>query len=100
MLFDDLPVHQMLLDDPLENRRITSTVPSAFGIDHRDGSPFADSEAIRLGAKDASLLGETKLLETLFQIVPGGDRSLPLAALGLGLITAQKDVPTGEMSAH
>jgi len=46
---DDLSANQMLLNDPFQNGRITVTIPSPFGIDNRNRSAGADSQAISLG---------------------------------------------------
>jgi hypothetical protein len=46
----------MLLDDPLEDRRIALAVPRPFRIDDGDWTAVADAKAIGLGAQDAALL--------------------------------------------
>ena len=84
---------QMLLDDPFENRGVTLRIPSSVGIDHGDRASLADPEAVRLAAVDAPLLRKTQLLEPALQISPGGERALPFAALRLGLIAAQENMP-------
>ena len=56
----------MLVDDPLQNCRIASSVPRAFGIHDRDRTAFADAKAIRFRTENAAGLGQAKLLEPFF----------------------------------
>ena len=97
MLHDDGIPHrstpdQVLLDDPLEDRRITSTIPGAVRVHDRDWPAFANSQAVSLGPKDASLVGESQLLETALEETPRCQASLFLTALRGCLIATQKDV--------
>src|SRR5436190_14193195 len=92
-VMDGTSTDQVFLDDPLEERRIALSVPRAFWIDDRDRPAFADAEAVRLGAQDPALLGETQFLQPRLQVIPRGETALLLAALGLRLIAAEKDVP-------
>src|SRR6185295_7113040 len=84
--------NQMLLNDPLEHRRIALAVPRPFGIDDRNRSAFADPQAIRFGSKDAALLGQLQVLESLLQEAPCRKTAFLVAALGLFLIAAEEDV--------
>jgi|SRR5688572_26349834 len=85
----------MLVDDPLENDRIASSVPRAFGIHDRDRTTFADAKAIRFRTENAAGFGQAQLLEPLFQKFPCFDRSVTVAAFRIGLVGAQEDVPPG-----
>src|SRR5688572_4977596 len=89
----------MLLDDPLERRRITFPVPRAFGIDDGNRSAFADLQAVGLAAKDAALIGQAKLFQTALQVVPRDDTALEVTTLRLGLFSAEKNVTTGDWDA-
>ncbi len=84
----------MLIDDPLEHRRIASSVPGTFRVYDRDRATFANAETIRLRAENATGLGQAQLLEPLLQKFPCFDGSLPVAAFRVGLIGAQEDVAT------
>ena len=92
MLGDHAPLDQMLLNDAFEHRRITVTVPSPFRVHDRDGTTLADAEAVGFSAKDAALFGELQLLEAPLQKIPCGKAARLVAAFGLRLITAEKDV--------
>ncbi len=89
---DDPAGDEMFLNDSLEYGRITLAVPSPFGVDDRNGTAFADAEAIGFGAKDATLLGELQLFETPLQERPRGKAALLLTAFGFGLIAAEKNM--------
>ena len=98
MLEDDRVAHrlaadQMFLDDPLEDRRIALPVPGALGIDDSNWPAFADAQAVRLGAEDAAVLGKPELFEARLQELPGDQPAMQVAALRLGLIAAEKNVP-------
>jgi len=83
---------QMFLNDSLQHRRITLSVPRTFRVDDCNRTTFADAEAVGFGAKDAALLGELQLFETPLQKRPCGEAALLLAALGFGLIAAEKNM--------
>src|SRR5438094_846272 len=83
---------EMLLDDPLEHRRIALTVPGAFRIHDRNRAAFADAQAVRLGAQDAALVRQPELLQSALQIVPGRKAPLPIAALRGRLVGAEEDM--------
>jgi len=78
---DDPPIDQVLLDNPLEDRRITCPVPGAFRVHNGDWTALAHSQAVGLRAEDAALLGQPQLAEASLEIVPGGLSALLLAAL-------------------
>src|SRR4051794_35357613 len=82
----------MLLDDPFKDWWIARAVPRAFGIDDRDRSPFADTEAVGLGAEDAALFRQAKLLQPALEEVPGRQTAILVAALRIRLNAAEKDV--------
>ena len=83
---------QMFLNDSLEHRRITFSVPRTFRVDDCNRTTFADAEAVGFGAKDAALLGELQLFETPLQERPCREATFLLAAFGFGLIAAEKDM--------
>src|SRR5262252_704252 len=83
----------MLLDDPLEDRRIAARVPRALRVDDGDRSALADAEAIRFRAQDAALLRQPELLEAPFEELPRREAAFLLAALRIRLVAAEKDVP-------
>jgi hypothetical protein len=54
-VLNDASGDEMLLDDPLEDRRIALPVPRALWIHDGDRSAFADAQAVHFGAKNAAL---------------------------------------------
>ena len=97
-LFDEevtyhLPADHVLVDDPFQRWRIAFAIPRTFRIDDSDRSAFADAEAIGLGPQHAALFGQTELLESSLEKIPGGEPALLVAALRIRLIAAEKDVP-------
>src|SRR5262245_37834660 len=91
---DSPPADEVFLDDPLEQRRIASRVPGAFGVDDRDRTALADAEAVGLCAQDASLLREAELLQAAFEKLPRREAALFLAALRVRLVAAEQHVPS------
>src|SRR5687768_2097101 len=100
-LADRLTADQMFLEDTFEHGRIALPVPDPIGIDHGDGAAAADVEAVGAGGVDAFLARKPQLLEALVQVLPGADRPLAAAALGLGRIAAEEhvalDLPDAEL---
>jgi hypothetical protein len=82
----------VLLDDALEDRRIAVRIPGAFRVDHRDRPGLTDAQAVRPRPQDAAFVRQPEFGEPLLEVIPRDDRSLAVAALGLGLIAAQQDV--------
>src|SRR6476660_10503635 len=89
---DRLAADQVFLDDPLEDRRIALAVPGAFRVDNDNRPAFADPQAVGFGAENAALLGEPQLFEARLQKLPCDQAAVQVAALGLGLIAAQKNM--------
>jgi hypothetical protein len=98
-IIDDPAADEMLLDDPLEQGRVTRGVPGAFRIDDGDGTALTDAQAVGFGAKDAALLRQPELFETALQKLPRREATIFVAALRLRLIAAQKDMPPRERNA-
>ena len=94
-VFNDFSADEMFLDDAVEVLRPAVGIPGPLGVDHGDRPTVADPQAVGLGSLDASLFGEAKLLEPALEMVPGLEGFIPPAALGLGLVAAEKDVPPG-----
>src|SRR4051812_13016369 len=69
---DDAAADEMLLDDPLEHRRIAPAVPRTFRIDDGDRSALANLQAVHFRSQNAALVGESKLLQTFLQEIPRG----------------------------
>jgi hypothetical protein len=61
---------QMLLNDPLEHRRVTAAIPRPFGIDDGDGAAFANAQTVCLRAQDTTGLRQPELFEPLLQKFP------------------------------
>src|SRR4051794_1076726 len=99
VLADDAALDQMLLDDLFENRRIAGPVPGALRVDDGNRTALADPKTVRLGAQDAALVRQSKLLQTALQELPGGEAPLLVAALRGGLIAAEKDVTARDTDA-
>jgi hypothetical protein len=90
---------QMLLNNPFEYWRIALAVPRAFRVHDRNRTTLADTEAVGFGAKNAALFREPQLLETPLQKIPCGKATVLVAAFGLRLIAAEKDVTPGDRHA-
>src|SRR5262245_41646326 len=90
----------MLLDDTLQDRWIAFAIPRAFGIDHGNRTAFTDAQTVRLGSQNPALLREAQFLESPLQKAPCDEAALLLAALGLGLIAAEKNVPARHRHAN
>jgi hypothetical protein len=93
MILHRTPPDQMLLDDALEHGRVAPAIPRSLRIDHGDGPPLTDAEAVGLGAIDPTPLREPQLLEPALEVLPGRDGAIALRALGFGLVGAEEDVP-------
>ena len=91
--FDHLSAQQVLFDDPVEVLRSAARIPGPLGVDDGDRPFVADPQAVCLGSLDSALLREPQLLQPLLEVVPRFKRLLESAAFGLGLVTAEKDVP-------
>src|SRR5262249_54811898 len=89
---DDASRNQVLLNDSLEDRGITLPVPRTFRVDDGDRAAFADAQAIRLRAQDATLLRKLQLLEPSLEELPRHKAPFLVAAFGFRLIAAKKDV--------
>jgi hypothetical protein len=96
---DDPPFDEMFLNNALENRGITFSVPGTFGVHDSNGAAFADAQAVRLRAQDAALLRQLQLLEAPLEELPRRKAALLVAALRLCLVAAEKDVPPGDRNA-
>ena len=83
---------QMFLNDSLQHRRITLSVPRTFRVDDCNRTTFADAEAVGFRAKDAALLRELQFFETPLQERPCREATFLLAAFGFGLIAAEKNM--------
>ena len=97
---DDAAGNQVVLDDALEDRRITFAVPGAFRIDDRNRTALANAQTVGLGAQDAPLVRQAELLQPPFQKVPRGQPAFLLAALRRRLIAAEKDVALRDRDAN
>ena len=84
--------NQVLLDDSLEYRGTTPTIPSTFRIDDRDWSTFTYTEAIRFGSENAPAPRESQLFEPALEVVPGTQASLLVATSRIGLVATEKNV--------
>ena len=94
-VFHGLPANQVLLDDPFQGRGIALAIPRALWVHHGDRPPFADTQAVRLGAQDAALVGQAELMKAFLEEVPRCDAPLFVTAFRLGLIGAQEDLAAG-----
>src|SRR5438876_681797 len=92
-ILDDPAANEVFVNNPFERGRIAGAVPRAFGIDHGNGTTFANAKAVRLRAQNAALLRQSQLFQPAFEKVPRGQAAFFLAAFRVGLIAAQEDVP-------
>jgi hypothetical protein len=98
-LLDDASTEEMLLDDSLEHRRITLSVPRAFWIDDGDRSAVTDAQAVHLAAKHAAVLRQPELAESPFEELPGSEATGFLAAFRVGLVATEKNMPARDTDA-
>ena len=89
--FYHLSADQVLLNDALQHFGRGGVIPDAFGIDHRNRAAFADAQAVGFGAVDA--VEQSQFGQPALEVVPGLDAAFLRAALGLGLLGAQEDMP-------
>jgi hypothetical protein len=82
----------MFLNDALEHRWITGSIPGAVGIHNGDWAAFADPEAVRFRAQNAAPVRELQLFQAFLEVVPGFEAPRFLAAFRRALIAAEKDV--------
>jgi len=92
-LFNHPSTDEMLLNNLLQSWRVAFGVPGPLGIDDRNGTALANTQAIGLRTQNATLFTQSKLFESPFEIVPSHHRALAFTALWLGLITTQEDMP-------
>ena len=86
------PPDQMLLDDPLERRRIALAIPRPLWIDDGNRSTLADAQAVGLRAEDPAAFGQPKLFEPLLEIGPRSEPAFLVTAFRGRLVAAQEDV--------
>jgi len=85
-------VNDLLVDEAFDAVFGHTGVPESFGIDHEDGSTFADSQAVDFGSiacVRSGGEGQFPFFEEVFQFGPGGASLLSRAA---GFADAQEDV--------
>lgn len=92
---DGVSGDEMFLNDALEDGWVAGVIPSAFGVDECDGALLADAEAVGFGAEGPAGADEAELGEAAFEVSPGFEGTGFVAAFGLGLIAAEKDVALG-----
>lgn len=96
ILLDDLASEEVVLDHTLEHFWRTMAIPDTFGVDDRDGAlGKADSQTVGFGPLNHSAVGQSKFAKPLLEKLPGSEGRVAFAALGFGLVTAQKDMPSG-----
>ena len=88
----DTALDQVFLDDAFERWWITAPIPRTLRVHDGDRSALTDTQTIRFRAQHASTSGQSQLLEASLQIIPGSQPTIPVAALGVRLIAAQKDM--------
>ena len=98
-LVDDAAADQVILNDPLEHRRIAPPIPRAFGIHDGNGTTLADAKAVHLAAQDAALFRQAELSQAAFEELPRYEPALLLAALRGRLIAAEEDVASRDRHA-
>ncbi len=97
VVFDDLAVEQMLLNNALNDSRRSAVVPNPLGIYQQNGALLTDAQAVGFGAKGAGgplWAGgiEAQLFEALLEVVPSGEARGFVAALGFCLVGTDEDV--------
>jgi hypothetical protein len=71
-ILDGPTADQMLLDDALEIRLVTMSVPDSFWVDDGDGAFCADPQAIGFRTKDGVFgVDASEFLEALLEELPG-----------------------------
>ncbi len=90
---DRMPLHEVFLDDSLQNLRSAGMIPNTLGIDDRNRSPKANLETVRLGSVDQCLgSDQSQFLETTLQILPCDRAGGEISALGLAGFRTKKDM--------
>ena len=82
----------MFLDDAFKNLRGAFGIPGSLGIDDGNGAFHADAQAVGLGSHDAAFFAEPQFLESIFEVGPGFNARLFVAAFCDGLIAAEHDM--------
>jgi len=91
---------EMLLDDLLKHGGRAGVIPDAVGIDNRDGPILADAQAIGFGAIYSTLAGQLQFFEPGFQVFPCLMPRGLFTAFGVGLVTAQENMPANVANAE
>ena len=100
VLGDNAAAQEVLLDDPLQHRRVARAVPGAFRVDDRDRPALANPQAVGLRAEDAAALGELQFAQAPLQVGPSLETAFLLAALRHALVAAEQDVPLCNVDAE
>jgi hypothetical protein len=99
-LVDRPAADEVFLNDSFEDCGVAAAVPDALGINHRNRPAVADPQAVDFRAEDPTLLGQRQLPEAALEKFPRRKPPILLAALGVGLIAAQKNVTPGNRHAN
>ena len=83
----------MLVDDLLKDVRCARVIPDGIRVNHSYRSLGADSQAVGFGAEYLTYWFKLELFEPIFQVAPGNQAIVTLAALVFPLIAAEKNVP-------
>src|SRR3989338_1908433 len=89
---DGFAADEMLLNNPLERFRKTRVIPRPFLVHHGNRTLLAHTETVYLCPIDAALVDKPKLIESLFQILPGLEAFFFRRALWYCLIGAQENM--------
>jgi hypothetical protein len=99
-IFDRAAGDEVFLDDAFEVCRGAGVIPHAFGVNHCNRALRADAQAIRLGARDAAVVGHAEFLQPLFEKLPRNHAGFMRAAFGFRLVRAQKNMAADDIQAN
>jgi hypothetical protein len=84
----------MFSDDALEYFRRDRVIPGAFRIHNCDRSLVANTQAVGFCAiHDVIRPRESQLLQSSFEVIPGGEPFFSRRARGFRLVGAEEDMP-------
>ena len=89
---DDLSADEMLLNDLFDDRWVARSIPDPLGIDDSNRPSLTHPEAVGLRAEDATSLGEPKLTQPSFKVVPRRQPTCLVATFWFCLVGTEQDV--------
>jgi len=82
----------MLLNNLFDDRWVTRSIPDPLGIDDSNRPALTHAETVGLRAEDATALGEPKLTQPSFKVIPRRQPTCLVAAFWFCLVGTEQDV--------